>query len=1526
MSMTDPVLLLPLTKAEYGITRDVAGNVHPAHGAIAVETDKMFGSVLSFDGIDDCIALPPESLATGSALTVSFWANGGVHLPSQNSVILANDTNNLRLLNIHLPWSDERVYFDAGQQGGYDRIQKKASPDQYRGNWHFWAFTKNLATGEMCMYLDGQLWHRQVSRFRPFTPAAFFHLGGIPGRFYQGKIAMLRVYHTALSAEEIQRDMAEKTIHAYSDWYRLLKTDAPNYFEVTNAFQNYFRIHPFVKSPYTKEYKVWAKRVNNHYDGQGNLTRSLPSADDVATLQTEVAYRFGWAATPGRSWSCIGPEKIDLNAVKSGSFNNTTQGVIRNIVCDPRNPNKVFAGSEWAGLWLSEDKGATWRCVTERLLVTQVRQIAICLGNTNIIYAATDGGPIKSTDGGRTFNFTLGLNWEENYPYDWYDPPSPKGTAMGVHPYDANQAIFGANTGFYRTTDGGRTWVEVMDNAALEVDLAYHPTDPRIVYASVMRNDQLAFQRSSDGGATWTRITSGFYSGQDKLTRFCIAVTPSAPNHVYVLAASERTSHFFKSTDAGLNFTNLNIVNILARDITGRATKTEQAWWDMALTVSPVDPNFVVAGGIYPWISTDGGANWRCPNASMHTDFHAFAITNTPNPWGGTEESLWAAGDFGVFYSTNRLSHYENKGFGIVAQEIHGFDQGWKSDILAAGLDHGPIQIRDDQIYDGWFVWEGGDASSCFVNKGDDRYIYVRSSWNEHDHFKVIRSNNKYDMPVQEKFNASIPLAISPMEIWDHAYYFSFFTIHNTTIRKTMDHAMTWDPAYDHDFLKIQNAWPIYVTTSYSDPMIAYLITRPFTPTATSKLWKTTDGGRSWNDVSPPSHLTRNQIMSSVTIDGEHPDVVWVSVGGRQNQVKVIKTTDGSATWMDYSGPINNQGTLSIFAANDIGHQMGTDGGVYLATDAGVFYRNNTMARWEPYNAGLPAATVAKFVHINYAKEKIRIGTDRGIWECDLYEKSRTIARPMADRKKVDRGGHVQFVDHSVALENATYQWRFDGGTPATSNLEKPMVTYGADGSYAVTLTVTDAHGTDTRTYRDFIICGTGVGAGSGSGSGSGSGAGSTATKLPTTGWVATADSAMPGWGPEYTIDNNPSIFWITQPSNHPHNLFLDMKQTNTVSGIRYYPRQDTSEGRIKDYVLYKSDDGVNWQEIRRGSWPDTAFEQEVTFPPVSCRHIRLQSLSSVDGSRFTVVGDISVLGTAAPSESATSIPKTNWVATADSSQYQFEPKFAVDADPGMVWCSANSPYPAPYPHYLQVSLGAAYNVAGFRYHPYPGIFQGYIKDFEFQVSNDGLNWNTVKRGRWSYTRVGEVKEETFAGVSARHVRLRGLSELHNTHLAIVAELEVLARGASSVGVVMAIPKIGWVATASSSQDGWEPHYTHDGNPALVWHSQWAPYTPPFPHFIEFDLGQSHAIAGFRCQGRPNKLEGAIKDFEFQISADRFTWITATQGTWTYTRSDDVKEEKFPPITGRFVKLIAKSEINGQTGACVAEFDVLALS
>jgi len=66
-------------------------------------------------------------------------------------------------------------------------------------------------------------------------------------------------------------------------------------------------------------------------------------------------------------------------------------------------------------------------------------------------------------------------------------------------------------------------------------------------------------------------------------------------------------------------------------------------------------------------------------------------------------------------------------------------------------------------------------------------------------------------------------------------------------------------------------------------------------------------------------------------------------------------------------------------------------------------------------------------------------------------------------------GATIQFTGNSSGGAATSYQWSFPGGTPATSTLQNPVVTYNANGSYSVTLTTSNQYGSNTSTQTNYI-------------------------------------------------------------------------------------------------------------------------------------------------------------------------------------------------------------------------------------------------------------------------------------------------------------------------------------------------------------------------------------------------------------------------------------------------------------------------
>jgi len=157
----------------------------------------------------DYIDLPVSNASTlNKTVSISFWAKGNSDYMPENSYLFeAIDANNRRILNSHLPWSNGRIYWDAGNDGsGYDRIDKDAQVDEYEGHWNFWTMTKDVTKGEMKIFLNGKLWHSGTGKTKSLSGITKFVIGATANgktTNYDGWIDEFGVWNKVLTENEI---------------------------------------------------------------------------------------------------------------------------------------------------------------------------------------------------------------------------------------------------------------------------------------------------------------------------------------------------------------------------------------------------------------------------------------------------------------------------------------------------------------------------------------------------------------------------------------------------------------------------------------------------------------------------------------------------------------------------------------------------------------------------------------------------------------------------------------------------------------------------------------------------------------------------------------------------------------------------------------------------------------------------------------------------------------------------------------------------------------------------------------------------------------------------------------------------------------------------------------------------------------------------------------------------------------------------------------------------------------------------
>ncbi len=230
-----------------------------------------------------------------------------------------------------------------------------------------------------------------------------------------------------------------------------------------------------------------------------------------------------------------------------GGTEGLMSGGPRGIAFDPRDPRRVYVGSIWGGgLFRSEDGGKHWQR-SRKFGPADITVYGVAVDPVDhSVYATASNngnGLWKSTDYGKTFTR---IDRAPNAPAGVYLGLS--GHTVTVDPHHHRTVYLpdsGNVAGLWRSQDAGKTWVEVdaSDNfQSVTVD----PTNPSVVYASVLGLSGYAVLKSIDGGATFVPKSVGLPVGEPANVGF-LQVDPQQPNVLYL---GTEASGLFKSTDA----------------------------------------------------------------------------------------------------------------------------------------------------------------------------------------------------------------------------------------------------------------------------------------------------------------------------------------------------------------------------------------------------------------------------------------------------------------------------------------------------------------------------------------------------------------------------------------------------------------------------------------------------------------------------------------------------------------------------------------------------------------------------------------------------------------------------------------------------------------------------------------------------------------------------------------------------------------------------------------------------------------
>ena len=703
--------------------------------------------------------------------------------------------------------------------------------------------------------------------------------------------------------------------------------------ELKNLFDSYWLTHDKNKKgsgykPFMRWHYHWKNKTNN----QGYLI--TPDAMWNALSQKNAFKSINSIQSFATSnWEAVGP----FSHTNTGSWS-SGQGRVNIVHVDPSNANNVYIGTPAGGIWKSTNAGNGWIPLSDNLPQIGVSGIAIDYSNSNVIYIATGDkdaadtysiGVLKSVDGGATWS-TTGLTFSNT---------STRAGDILIHPTN-NQILWCATSvGLYRTTNAGATWQMVRSGNFSQGSIRLKPNNPSIVYAV----SNTRFFVSTNTGANFTQVTTGLPTNSGRLI---LDVTPANAEYVYILSAQTDYSlqGLFKSTNGGSSFTN----------VSGTGTnifESSQAWFDLALAVSNTNAEEVYTGCLNVWKSVDGGFNFTKIN-SWSQPFQASYTHADIHYLGFQGNLLYCGSDGGIYVSNNGGMVFNDKTAGAQIGQFYKISVSKQtSGKMVGGLQDNGGQGLSNAVWKNFYGADGMDTAISPTNS-NLYYGFIQNGSNLYISTNAANSlGTNVSIPSGASGNWVTPLAINEAGQVFSAYN-NLYRLNGSTWVQQNTTSLGTDP------LELLSIDPSNDNIMYVSNDIA--------------LYKSLDKGITFTLIyTAPSEITAIDVHSS------NSAIVYIATSGINGLV--LKSIDGGQTFTDFSTG------LPTIAKNTIVHQgRNTTNPVYVGTSLGVYYIDDTLTSWQPFDTNLPNVAVTD-LEINLEDSKLIAATyGRGIWQTNI--------------------------------------------------------------------------------------------------------------------------------------------------------------------------------------------------------------------------------------------------------------------------------------------------------------------------------------------------------------------------------------------------------------------------------------------------------------------------------------------------------------------------------------------------------------
>ena len=714
----------------------------------------------------------------------------------------------------------------------------------------------------------------------------------------------------------------------------------------------------------------------------------------LALLVYSVA---GFAAAPPSlydqlHWRMIGPFRAGRVAAVAGVAGDATT---------------FYTSSVGGGVWKTTNAGVTWFPIFDSEPVASIGAIAVAPSDSNVIYVGTGeadirsqigfgDGVYKSTDAGMTWR-NVGLKDSRQIAMIRVDPRDPNlvyVAALG-HVYGPNP-----ERGVYRSRDGGGTWQKVLDRGPDigAVDLALDPADPRTIYATTWNARRPVWSqyapnegpgsglyKSTDGGDHWTAI-AGHGLPESQWGRSGVAVAAGG-RRVYLLVDAQGAGGMYRSDDAGANWSRVSADNrIYSRN-----------WYFSGVTVDPKNADLVYVPNVALYRSTDGGHNFTVLKGAPGGDDYRILWVDPGETRRmilgsdqGTNISVDAGAAWSSWYNQPTAQMYHVIADNQWPYHVYGSQQDSGTAAIPSRTNHGMIDARD------WYSVGGAESGYIAVDPKNPNIYYVGNTNGSLSRFdkRTGQSQNITPNPMRGgradsisvakyRFPWTAPLVFSASEP-DTLYYGAQLLL------KTIDGGLTWkeisgdltgDTRKDKTVATpatTENARELGYGVIYTiapSPLRAGMV---WTGSDTGLIHLTRDGGKTWQNVTPPGLSAWSKITQ---IEASHfdPAEAWAAVDRHRLEdyrPYVYRTRDFGKTWSLVADGLSEPAYL-----NSIKEDPHKKGLLFAATELSVAVSFDDGDHWQTLKQNLPAVSVRDLV---IHGDDLAIATfGRGFWILD---------------------------------------------------------------------------------------------------------------------------------------------------------------------------------------------------------------------------------------------------------------------------------------------------------------------------------------------------------------------------------------------------------------------------------------------------------------------------------------------------------------------------------------------------------------